>query len=58
MSRFSSLKIAVATLIFLIAGCSTPPTSLEASFLLLPSVAESNYKNGDSNIDLASLEWD
>src|SRR6056300_1378068 len=57
MSRFSSLKIAVATLILLIAGCSTPPTSLEASFLLLPSVAESNYKNGDSNIDLASLEW-
>ena len=57
MSRFSSLKIEVATLILLIAGCSTPPTSLEASFLLLPSVAESNYKNGDSNIDLASLEW-
>ena len=56
MKYFKYLKIIALTLIIGIIGCSLPDSKSTNNFALLPSVAEGNFTNKISTLDVSMLK--
>ena len=57
MKHFKHLKIIALTLIIGFIGCSSPVSKSKNSFALLPSVAESDFTNKISALDVSMLKF-
>ena len=57
MKYLKYLKIIALTLIIGIIGCSSPDSKSTNNFALLPSVAEGNFTNKISTLDVSMLNF-
>ena len=57
MKYFKYLKIIALTLIIGVIGCSSPDSKSTNNFALLPSVAEGNFTNKISTLDVSMLKF-
>ena len=57
MKHFKHLKIIALTLIISVVGCSSPDSKSTNNFALLPSIAEGNFTNKISALDVRMLKF-